>query len=130
ALLLLAPLLFSAAYAATAPGELSEPKIPFKKRDDSMGGVVARVVGGLVIVVIVGVGAVFLLKRYFPSFYHPTSAGAARIKLLEVRRLTPKTTLFLVEVEGRQLLLGQSADRIVTLHESSVASASESKTSR
>src|SRR5205085_1939199 len=119
------------AYGAGMPSlepTSTEPRIPFKKSDDSMGGAVARVVGGLVVVVIIGVGAVFLLKRYFPSFYHPTYAGPARIKLLEVRRLTPKTTLFLIEIEGRQLLLGQSADRIVTLHESATtASASESK---
>jgi flagellar biogenesis protein FliO len=115
--LLLAPLLLGVAVGATAPSETTEPRIQFKKSEESIGGLAARVVGGLIVVVIVGIGAVFVLKRYVPSFYHPTYAGAARIKLLEVRRLTPKATLFLVEINGVQLLLGQSADHLSTLYE-------------
>lgn len=103
--------------ASVSVPDSPEQRIPFKKSDDAIGGVLGRVVGSLVIVALVGVGVVYLLKRYLPSLYHPTFAGASRIKVVEIRRLTPKTTLFLIEIDGAHLLLGQHGDRIATLYE-------------
>lgn len=103
--------------ASVSVPDSTEQRIPFKKSDDTIGGMLGRVVGSLVVVAILGVGVVYLLKRYLPSLYHPTFAGASRINVLEIRRLTPKTTLFLIEVDGAHLLLGQHGDRITTLYE-------------
>lgn len=113
------------AYAINAGAtESTAPRIPFKSGDDTFGGGILRVLGSLVAVALLGVGAVYLLKRYLPSLYHPTFAGSSRIKVVEIRRLTPKTTLFLVELDGVRLLLGQHNDGITTLYEHRNASAS------
>ena len=113
--------------ASAAAPESAAQRIPFKQSDDATGGLLLRVAGSLVVVVLTGVGAVYLLKRYLPAFYHPTFAGSSRINVIEIRRLTPKTTLFLIELEGVHLLLGQNGDRVTTLYERAVASADAAK---
>ncbi len=57
-----------------------------------------------------------MLKRYYVTA--PGDAGGKRIRIAEVRRLGPKTALFLVEVDGRSLLLGQQGDRLMLLESS------------
>jgi flagellar biogenesis protein FliO len=115
-------LLAGVAWSADAPKTptpltMEAHKLPFKQTTDAEGGMALRVIGGLVVVVLIGFGVIVALKRYVPSIYGHSAAGAHRINVLETRRLTPKATLFLVEVDGTRLLLAQSGDRVVTLHE-------------
>lgn len=125
AALVLAPLALNRV-ALAQPGDAPmEQRIPFKKSEESTSGLVLRVVGGLFVVALVGVGALFLLKRYLPAGYLPASQGAKRINVLEVRRLTPKVTLFLVEVDGVRILLSQNGERIANLHRYSSATPPE-----
>ena len=91
------------------------PGIPFKREEEGVSALLVRVFGGLIVVALLGVAAVYALKRYLPSLYHPTFSGATRIKVLEARRLTMKTTLFLVELDGVPLFFAQSGDRITVL---------------
>lgn len=95
----------------------TEQKIPFKRSEESTTGLAWRIVGGLIVTVLVGVGAIYALKRFLPTTYRAMTPGDSRIQLLEVRRLTPKTTLFLIEVSGTRLLLAQSGDGITMLHQ-------------
>lgn len=103
----------------------SEQRIPFKRGEETGGGMALRVIGGFALVVFVGIAAVYLLKRYLPVGYRSTSAGAAHLRVIEAHRLTPRVTLFLVELDGARLLLGQSGDRITRLYEEPKASSSE-----
>lgn len=126
--LLIAVLTCSSLFAATGPSahaQSAEPsaeqRIPFKRSEESTTGIVLRVFGGLFVAALVGVGVVYLLKNYVPSLQRSTPGGSSQIRVLEVRRLTPKVTLFLVEADGARLLLGQSGDSIATLHEYSKA---------
>ncbi len=98
---------------SAAPTEGS--KLPFKQQADNDANVMARVVGGLVLVILLGYGAVYAVRRYLPSVYAHTTTGQRKINVIETRRLTPKTTLFLVEVDGVRLLLAQSGDRLESL---------------
>lgn len=91
--------------------------IPFKREPNGTSAMLMRVVGGLVVVALLGLAAVYVIKRYFPSLYHPSFAGSNRIKLLEARRLTTRTTLFLIELDGMPLLLAQTSDRITLLYD-------------
>ena len=101
---------------ATPTEPANEQRIPFKRSEDTASGTVIRVLGGLAIAVLVGAGAVYLLKRYLPTTYRPGFTGSTHIKIVEARRLTPKTTLFLIEIEGVRLLVSQNGERIATLH--------------
>ena len=64
---------------------------------------------------VIGTAAVYLLRRYLPAVHGYKSGASQKINVLEIRRLTPRTTLFLIECEGRHLLLAQSGDRIVNV---------------
>jgi flagellar biogenesis protein FliO len=99
----------------------SERQIPFKQSEESGTGLVLRVVGGLAVATLVGIGAIFAVRRYPPSAYHTTFGGPSHVKVVEIRRLTPRTTLFVVDFDGVRLLLGQTGDRIVALSENQKA---------
>lgn len=108
--------------APTSASTREEARIPFKASTDSDGtGVIMRVLGGFIVVALLALAVVYALKRYFPSFYVHSVGDAKRIHVLETRRLTPRTTLFVVEVDGTRLLLAQSGDRIVNLHKTSTS---------
>jgi flagellar biogenesis protein FliO len=108
--------------AATQPTTHEEARIPFKTSAETDGaGIAMRVIGGFIVVALLALAAVYTLKRFFPSFYVHTAGGAKRIQVLEIRRLTPRTTLFVVELDGTRLLLAQSGDRIVNLHKTPVS---------
>ena len=61
----------------------------------------------------IGVAAAMLyaVKKYLPKIA-PSMATGKRLQLIEVLRLTPKTTLFLVQFDGATLLLGQQGESI------------------
>lgn len=100
-----------AAASQTAPR-----RIAYKEENSDGFGVLAlRLGGGLVLMAILAFAAAVLAKRYLPGVRGYSLDGKSRIQLLESRRITPKLTLFLLEYEGRQLLLAQSGERIVEL---------------
>lgn len=108
-------------YAGTEPSPevktRAEQKLPFKRSEDGVAGLTLRVVGGLIITVLIGIGVAYGIKRFLPAVYRPVSTeNDSHIQLLEIRRLTPKTTLFLVEVSDMRLLLAQNGDGITILH--------------
>ncbi len=71
-----------------------------------------KVIAGLALVL----GLVLLLyalsRRGFGGF---PSARAGRIKVVESRSLGPKKALYLIEIKGRELLLGVGAERVELL---------------
>lgn len=103
------------AYAAadvSARAPAGEP-IPYRKAEGGGdGALLVRVIAGLAVVLAVGVVAIFLIKKYLPVAYGHAKDGSRKIQLLETRRLTPRTTLFAVQFEGRRLLLALSGDRV------------------
>jgi hypothetical protein len=88
------------------------------KQDNSGGGVGAlflRVAGGIALMTALAFAAAVVAKRYLPGIRGYSSDGKSRIQLLESRRVTPKLTLFVIEYEGRRVLLAQSGDRVVEI---------------
>jgi flagellar protein FliO/FliZ len=68
-----------------------------------------RLIWGLLVVLGI-LFIVYSLMRKKLSFLHMPVNGA--IKIIEVRHLLPKKSLYLVEVRGREFLLGAGQDRI------------------
>ena len=97
------------------PPPRSAQAIPFKSAETVGASTVLRTVAGLGLVLVIGTAAVYLLRRYLPAVHGYKSGASQKINVLEIRRLTPRTTLFLIECEGRHLLLAQSGDRIVNV---------------
>lgn len=64
---------------------------------------------------------VWILKR-FAQGKMGSSGGSRSIKLLEKKALSPKTMLYLVELDGKQVMLAESQleiKKLMTLEESS-----------
>lgn len=101
---------------ATAVLQPDSRRIAFKEDNGaSIGSLVLRMAGGLVLMAILTFGAAWMAKRYLPGLRGFSSDGQSRIQLLETRRITPRLTLFVLEIEGRRLLLAQSGERVVEL---------------
>lgn len=84
------------------------------RQDSGFGDELLR--SGLVLGVLaaVFVGATYLVRRLQLQRVAGTSR---RMKVLETLRLTPKSTVFLVEVDGRKVLIGQSGSGLTMLGE-------------
>lgn len=105
---------FSAVHADALKTPPAQP-IPFKKEGEVSSGQLFRIAGVFVVVVALGIGAIYVLRRYLPGVDVPGNGERKRIRLIEVRRLTPKVVLFLVEVDGRTLLLSQQGEKLAML---------------
>jgi flagellar biogenesis protein FliO len=91
-------------------------RIAFKEDNGTgVGSLALRMAGGLVLMAMLTFAVAWLAKRYLPGLRGFSSDGQSRIQLLESRRITPKLTLFVLEFEGRRLLLAQSGERVVKL---------------
>ena len=67
---------------------------------------------GIGLVLALGVGAAALAG--YRRLHAPRMSGR-RMRLLETLRLGPKSTLFLVDLDGRTLLIGQDGDALAVL---------------
>lgn len=114
--LLAASLCAGGALGAADAANGRQSAIPFKRAEEPLSaGTLMRVGLGLGVAIAVGVGALYLVRRYLPRSLGQSVGGERRIRLLEARRLTPKLTLLLVEVDGRPVLLSQSSERVDVL---------------
>jgi flagellar biogenesis protein FliO len=95
-----------------ADGQANQP-IPFRK-DDSVGAMAMNVGLGLIVAIGAGVGALYLLRRYLAVVQ---KAPGRRLRVIETIRLGPKSALFLVELDGRSLLIGQHGETLAVLAE-------------
>jgi hypothetical protein len=103
--------------ATVAPPAVRSSR-PIAYKQEESGGVAAlglRVGGGLLAITVLAFAAAVLAKRYLPGLRGYSLDGKSRIQLLESRRITPRLTLFVLEFEGRRLLLAQSGDRLLEL---------------
>ena len=71
-----------------------------------------RVFGGLVVVIVVLVAALWLLKRFQTGLRTPSGP----MRVLATLSLAPRERLLLVQVGEQQLLLGSSAQGLNCLH--------------
>jgi len=97
--------------AAQGAGPAKEP-IPFRREADVDSGTALRVALALGLVIALGIGGVYALKRFLPGSLGAATGTTGRINVLEVRRVTPRLTLYLVEIDGEKFALVQSGDRV------------------
>jgi flagellar biogenesis protein FliO len=82
--------------------------------DLTLGGreLFARMMLSVVVVIALGVGAVYLSKRVLPKV---TSTAGKEIHIRETVYLGPRKALHLIEVGTHKLLIGSTSDRITPL---------------
>jgi hypothetical protein len=99
--------------ASSSGARVAQP-IAFRK-DDGLGAMALDVGLGLAVAIAVAGVVLFLLRRHLMG---ARNASGRRLRLLETLRLTPKSALFLVEFDGRSVLLGQQGDSLTVLDRS------------
>ena len=106
----------SARESTTTKHETTPPDIPYKRDDTITTSLIVRVVASLILALSIAVGVIYLLKRYLPGWRAGGLDRSGRISIIEIKRLNPKTLLFLIQVDGKTLLLAQSNDRVTALN--------------
>ena len=95
-----------------------EQKIPYKPQSGpGTATLIAQTLLVLAGVIALGFVGVYAMKRYLPFIAGYAEKGQRRVRVVETRRLTPRATLFLVELDDTIFLLGQSGDRITNLYQ-------------
>lgn len=88
--------------------------IPFKSQSEISGGVITKIVFVLIVLLMLAAIGLYLAKRLMLPAKN-SLGGDRSIHVLEVRRLSPKTTMYLIGFENRRLLLAQTGDSTVVL---------------
>lgn len=92
----------------------SYPGGPDTKTDDSISNALHRMMAAVIIVILLGVAAVFASKKLLPKI---SNAQGKKIKVIETIHLGSRKTVHLLEVGGQQILIGSTHDRITKLAE-------------
>jgi flagellar biogenesis protein FliO len=104
----------AASKAGAAGGAAPEKEpIPFKRDAEPFEPAsLLRIAMALGLVIALAAGGLYMLRRYLPSSLGRAPGGASRINVLEIRRITPRLTLLLIEIDGQPIFLAQSGDRV------------------
>ncbi|NNK94194.1 MAG: flagellar biosynthetic protein FliO [Desulfobacterales bacterium] len=100
---------FAAVSAILSFAFFVEPASALTQENISIFGSSLRMIWGLLIVLGILLIIYGLVKKRITSFH---GGGKGIIKVIETRHLLPKKTLFLVEVRGKEFLLGSGSDSL------------------
>lgn len=109
-----APPALESAGAPAATNEGEGRRIPYRRDTADTGDLVARVAVVFVLLIGIAGAGLWAARSFLFGKAFPRGAGR-RIELVEVRRLTPRSNVVLVRVDGRLYLLGQAGDRLMKL---------------
>ncbi len=91
--------------------------LPFKRDEPVNGGLLGRIAVSGIVLLLLAFAVLYVLKKSVLQIGAGPSPGR-HIQVLETRRLTPKTILFLVQTGPRRILLAQTAEGITVLDKS------------
>lgn len=107
---LIFPMSTANAEQASVTNAATPHAIPFKQESQNLGSQLGQSLLLLLILVAIAAAILYATKKYLPRFTPGGNAPGKRLQLVEVTRLTPKTTLFLVQFDESTLLLGQHGE--------------------
>lgn len=90
------------------------PPIPFKRESVAEEIDVSRIAMGTGVAILALAVSLYLLRRRLGTHAEGTSA-AKQLRVLETRRLTPRSTLFVIEFAGSRYLVAESGQNIKCL---------------
>jgi len=96
----------------------SGKKIQFRQQDYITPSLILRLILGIFFSVVAVLTVVYFLRKYNFGIEKSVSSSDRNIKLLEVKRLTPKSVLFYVSVKDVRYLLAQSGDNLIVVDKS------------
>jgi len=114
------------AAGAAAPSIVPKSEsVPFKKEGVITAGLLVKLMFGLFFSVLLGAAAVYFLKKYYFGLGQAGTADGKNIRLVEVKRITPKSTLIHIEFKGKQFLLAQTGEQLTVVDRESGGESSE-----
>ena len=98
---------------AQQPAGVNEQKraIPFKPEPTISDVADTKLVVGLLVLFAIAIPALYYLKKNYPSLTTVHRHGA-KVKTIETRILTPRLKLYLIEVNGEEILLAHSSEGV------------------
>ncbi|MBI2308399.1 MAG: flagellar biosynthetic protein FliO [Rhodocyclales bacterium] len=109
-----------------APAPVARP-IPYKTDVASVEDQGARTVAVLVALLALTAGGLYWLRRRIPKLAGLAGDGA-RLQVVERIRLNPRNTMYLVRLDGNEILLVQCGDTITQINVAGVAHPAASAT--
>ncbi len=112
------PTVSVAASAQEPPAAVLGKPIPYKKEESGTGAAAGQSIVVLAVLLGLAWGGLVLVKRYLPQWRLKLplplkSSAERRLKVIETVRLGPRSSLYLVQLDQKTLLLAQSGDNIV-----------------
>ena len=104
---------------STTTEKQTSQSIPYKTEKAEFSELILRAVIVFIFVIVLVIAGLYALNRFFPGAfpkYRSAASGEGKmVQVLAIQRLTPKTTLFVISYEDRQLLLAQSGEAVTLL---------------
>lgn len=98
---------------AQPQGQRASDAIPFRRESAPPGFDGGRWAAGVLAAAAVGAGALWWMRRRLPGAV--AGPQGRRMRVVETLRISPRSTLLLVEVDGRTLLIGEQPGAITVL---------------
>jgi len=92
--------------------EAASQEIPFKSSSAIGFLSVLQIIVSFVFVIVVAYLVILMLKKYNTGWLMGKNVQDSRISLIEVKRLTPKLSIFLIGVGDETVMLAQSGDSV------------------
>ncbi|MFC1677888.1 FliO/MopB family protein [Planctomycetota bacterium] len=97
----------------------NEPNLAVSSADEfSSRGMFFRMMLTVVFVIILGIGAVYVSKKFLPKLTHPSGK---RVRVIETTHLGPRKTVHLLQIDDKQILIGSTSDSITKLADVNVS---------
>lgn len=112
--LVVAAVVLSPAPAQESATTVARPAIPYKSEPTPIDEYGPRLTVVLLGLLAAAATALYVLRRRLPQL-RDLGTPTRRLKVIERVRLNPRCTLFVVQLDRRELLIGQCGDRLVQL---------------
>ncbi|MES2355353.1 MAG: flagellar biosynthetic protein FliO [Pseudomonadota bacterium] len=88
--------------------------IQFKPEATNMDADESKVLITMVVLIVLAAAILYWLKKKYPSLSIATGTGS-KLKVIETRPISPRLTLYLIDVKGEEILLAHSGDSVVQI---------------
>lgn len=102
------------AQESAAPSGPRTP-IPFKTAPSPIESHGDNLIVVLVLLLAAAGGTLYVLKRRVPGFQLKLGSNGKRMRMVEQLRLNPRCTVYLIELDQREMLLAHCGDTLVAL---------------
>ena len=106
---------------ATENSRRAEDTIPFKRQADQNAYSSSRVVLVTMFAIGVALGGIFFLRKYLQQKGLMNAVKAGRIVLTDVKRVSPKLTVYLISVDAKDYLIAQAGDQTTIIRHDAAA---------